>query len=95
MRVRPPPPAPLVLVPKAYPADAIREQDEGRGAAYLPAFFRLFLVLFAIAPFDLPLKTNSNLERESKDSGVCKEAGNDEEAIHERTDCPQAEGSRS
>jgi len=38
------------LVPKAYPADAIREQDEGRGAAYLPAFFRLFLVLFAIAP---------------------------------------------
>jgi hypothetical protein len=50
MRVRPPPPAPLVLVPKAYPADAIREQDEGRGAAYLPAFFRLFLVLFAIAP---------------------------------------------
>jgi CRISPR-associated endonuclease/helicase Cas3 len=42
-----------------------------------------------------PLKTNPNLERESKDSGVCKEAGNDEEAIHERTDYPQAEGSRS
>ena len=42
-----------------------------------------------------PLKTNLNLERESKDSGVCKEAGNDEEAIHERTDYPQAEGSRS
>jgi len=42
-----------------------------------------------------PLKTNPNLERESKDSDVCKEAGNDEEAIHERTDYPQAEGSRS
>ena len=42
-----------------------------------------------------PLKTNPNLERESKDSGVCKEAGNDEEAIHERTDYPQAEGNRS
>ena len=42
-----------------------------------------------------PLKTNPNLERESKDSGVCKEAGNDEEALHERTDYPQAEGSRS
>lgn len=32
-----------------YPSDAIREQDEGRGAAYLPAF-RPFLVLFSIAP---------------------------------------------
>jgi len=42
-----------------------------------------------------PLKTNPNLERESKDSDVCKEVGNDEEAIHERTDYPQAEGSRS
>jgi len=46
-------------------------------------------------PLTCPLKTNPNLERESKDSGVCKEAGNDEEAIHERTDYPQAEGSRS
>lgn len=31
------------------PSDAIREQDEGRGAAYLPAF-RPFLVLFAVLP---------------------------------------------
>ncbi len=56
--------------------------------------------VIAMSPFldDLltcPLKTNPNLERESKDSGVCKEAGNDEEAIHERTDYPQAEGNRS
>ena len=57
--------------------------------------FALEEALGAFVVLTCPLKTNLNLERESKDSGVCKEGGNDEEAIHERTDYPQAEGSRS
>ena len=62
----------------------------------LPVLLRLMLAKCSLfTEVTCPLKTNPNLERESKDSGVCKEAGNDEEAIHERTDYPQAEGSRS